>query len=636
MIVELGHFALVLALALSLFAGILPIWGAQKGRLAWVNFAAPSSLMLSFLTTFAFAVLAFAFLTNDFSVAYVAQNSGKNLPAFYKFAALWGGHEGSLLLWIVMMGWWSAAFVFNSRNIPPLFRARVLGVLALVSFGFLLFILATSNPFARLLPMAIDGRDLNPLLQDVGMIIHPPLLYMGYVGFSLAYAFAVAALIAGQVNTEWAKKSRPWTLLAWIFLTLGIAVGSWWAYFELGWGGWWFWDPVENASFMPWLIGTALIHSLLVTEKRGSFKNWSVLLAISAFSLSLLGTFLVRSGVLTSVHAFATDPKRGVFILIFLSIVIGASLFLFALRAPKVGLGARFAIVSRESFLLFGNILLVVACGTVLLGTLYPLLIDALHWGKISVGPPYFNAVFVPIVFPLFFFIGIAVWLRWKKSDASPILKKLAVPFVFSIICAVILLSIYQKFQITSFLALFLAFWIFFSALAHVFTRIKQSKQSLPLDFLGMHVAHLGVAVFVVGAAMVSSFELEKNVVLTVENRVEIADYAVIFKGIATKAGPNYTANVGEFWVEQNGDKIATLNPEKRNYHSSAMPMSEAAADSNIFRDIYVALAEPADSAKPGGAWVVRVYYKPFISWLWAGALLMAIGGLLAFLKVKK
>lgn len=636
MIIEFGHFALVLALVLSLPAGVLPILGAQKGRLAWVNFAAPANLALSFLTTIAFAALAFAFLTDDFSVAYVAQNSGNNLPAFYKFAAIWGGHEGSLLLWIVMMGWWSAAFVCNSKNIPPFFRAQVLGVLALVSFGFLLFILASSNPFNRLLPMALNGRDLNPLLQDIGMIIHPPLLYMGYVGFSLAYAFAVAALISGKVNTEWAKKSRPWTLLAWIFLTLGIAVGSWWAYFELGWGGWWFWDPVENASFMPWLIGTALLHSLLVTEKRGSFKNWSVLLAISAFSLSLLGTFLVRSGVLTSVHAFATDPKRGVFILIFLSLVIGSSLFLFALRAPKVGLGARFSLISRESFLLLGNILLVVACGTVLLGTLYPLLIDALQWGKISVGPPYFNAVFVPIVFPLLFFIGIAVWLRWKKSDSSPILKKLAIPFVLSLVAAAALLALYQKFQTTSFLALFLAFWIFFGALAHIFNRIKQSQAPLPLDFLGMHLGHLGVAVFVLGAAMVSTFEIEKNVVLTVENHVEIADYSVIFKGITQKTGPNYTAYVGEFWLEKDNQKIATLNPEKRNYHSSAMPMSEAAVNANILRDIYVALAEPAHAEKTNGAWIVRVYYKPFISWLWAGALLMAIGGLFAFLKAKK
>lgn len=635
MIVELGHFALVLALSLSFFAGILPLCGAQKNKMAWVNFAAPANLAISFLTTFAFVVLAQAFLTDDFSVAYVAQNSGKNLPAFYKFAAVWGGHEGSLLLWIVMLGWWSAVFVFGSANIPALFRARVLGVLALVSFGFLLFILATSNPFTRLLPMALDGRDLNPLLQDVGMIIHPPLLYMGYVGFSLAYAFALSALISGKINTEWAKNSRPWTLAAWIFLSLGIAVGSWWAYFELGWGGWWFWDPVENASFMPWLIGTALIHSLLVTEKRGSLKNWSVLLAICVFSLSLLGTFLVRSGVLTSVHAFATDPKRGVFILIFLSVVIGASLFLFALRAPKVGLGARFSFISRESFLLFGNILLVVACGTVLLGTLYPLLIDALAWGKISVGPPYFNAVFVPIVFPLFFLIGIAAWLRWKKSDGKPIAKKLTIPFVLSLICAATLLWFYEKFQATSFTALFLAFWIFLCAIAHIFQRLHKTKH-LPVNFLGMHLAHLGVAVFVLGAAMVGTFEIEKNSVLTVENRVEIAGYSVIFKGISTKNGPNYTANVGEFLLEKNGKPLAMLYPEKRYYHSSAMPMSEASVDSTIFRDIYVALSEPAESDNPHSAWIVRVYYKPFISWLWLGALLMALGGFLAFLRLLK
>jgi cytochrome c-type biogenesis protein CcmF len=396
MIPELGHFALILAALVSLILGTLPMIGAHTNRQAWIAVARPAATALAMLVTFSFACLTQAFVANDFSVVYVAQHSNSLLPIEYRVAGVWGGHEGSLLLWILMLTWWAFLVAVFSRELPDTMVARVLGTLGLVGFGFLLFILLTSNPFERLLPGAAEGRDLNPLLQDPGLVIHPPLLYMGYVGFSVAYAFAIAALLSGKLDAAWARWSRPWTMAAWIFLTLGIAMGSWWAYYELGWGGWWFWDPVENASFMPWLIGTALIHSLAVTEKRGSFKNWTVLLAISAFSLSLLGTFLVRSGVLTSVHAFATDPRRGIFILIFLVAVIGASLTLFAARAPKVGLGGRFGLVSRESLLLTNNVLLVVACATVLLGTLYPLLIDALGAGKISVGPPYFNAVFVP------------------------------------------------------------------------------------------------------------------------------------------------------------------------------------------------------------------------------------------------
>jgi cytochrome c-type biogenesis protein CcmF len=430
MIPELGTFALILALCVALTQGTLPLIGAHGNRQAWIALARPAAIAQALLLAFAFGCLTTAFVQNDFSVLYVAQHSNTLLPLQYRIAAVWGGHEGSLLLWVLMLVLWALAVALLSRQLPEAMVARVLGVLGLVSAGFLLFILFTSNPFERLLPGAEEGRDLNPLLQDPGLIFHPPMLYMGYVGFSVAFAFAIAALLSGQLDAAWARWSRPWTTAAWIFLTLGIALGSWWAYYELGWGGWWFWDPVENASFMPWLVGTALVHSLAVTEKRGSFKNWTVLLAISAFSLSLLGTFLVRSGVLTSVHAFATDPRRGIFILVFLVAVIGSSLALFAWRAPKVGLGGRFALLSRESLLLTNNVLLVVACASVLLGTLYPLLIDALGAGKLSVGPPYFDAVFVPLMLPAVFLMGVAPFARWKQASFGELARTLRWAFV--------------------------------------------------------------------------------------------------------------------------------------------------------------------------------------------------------------
>ncbi len=633
MVVELGHFALIVALVLSLLGGILPLWGTLQQKSAWVNLILPSSLGVGGLILFAFWVLGFAFVTNDFSVLYVANNSGRDLPLFYKIAALWGGHEGSLLLWVVLLSLWMNAFLLSSSKLPPLFRCRVLAVLLLLHFGFLLFILATSNPFLRIVPMPLNGRDLNPLLQDLGMILHPPLLYMGYVGFAIAFAFALAALIAGEVNTAWAKYSRPWTLTAWIFLSLGIAVGAWWAYYELGWGGWWFWDPVENASLMPWLIGTALLHSLTVSEKRGSFKNWSVLLALSAFSLSLLGTFLVRSGVLTSVHAFATDPKRGIFILVFLSLVIGISLFLFALRAPKVGLGARFTLLSRESFLLLGNILLVIAASVVLLGTLYPLIMNAFNLGKISVGPPYFNTVFVPVALPAFFLIALSPLLRWKESILF--YQKHLVPVFLSFFLSLGTLFLLGDFLFLPFCALFLAFWIVFSALFQIKERLAKTK-NLPLSFLGMHTAHIGVAVFVIGSAVVSNFSIEKNTVLTVEKKAEVAGYSLLFQNLTQEQGPNYVSIVGKFLLEKDGAPLAFLTPEKRTYTTSMMPMTESAVHSTFWRDIYIALAEPVDAENPQGAWVVRLYYKPFINWLWSGAFLMALGAFFALLGLKK
>ncbi len=641
MIPELGHFALILAVAVALCGGVLSLLGAHQNRTAWVSLAVPGARLLALLVTFAFVCLTIAFVNNDFSVRYVAEHSNSLLPLQYRIAGVWGGHEGSLLLWMLMLSWWSLAVSAFSRQLPEAMVARVLGVLALVGAGFLLFILITSNPFDRLLPGAEEGRDLNPLLQDPGLVIHPPLLYMGYVGFSVAYAFAVAALLSGQLDAAWARWSRPWTVGAWIFLTLGIALGSWWAYYELGWGGWWFWDPVENASFMPWLVGTALIHSLAVTEKRGSFKNWTVLLAIAAFSLSLLGTFLVRSGVLTSVHAFATDPRRGIFILAFLVAVIGTSLALFAWRAPKVGLGGRFGLMSRESLLLTNNVLLVVACGTVLLGTLYPLIIDALAAGKISVGPPYFNAVFVPVMVPILFLIGVGPFARWKEASASELARMLVWAVIPGVVVAAVLPFVYGSWTPLVGLGLLLAFWIVATSLLNFAQRVQATRAGLPLiramlrqprHFIGMHLAHLGVAVFVIGVTMVGGFQDEKDVKMAPGDTVTVADYTFRFNSVREIEGPNYVALRGDVDLLRDGKLLNKLFPEKRAYQSSGMPMTEAAIDAGFLRDVYVSLGEPIDRDKPLGEWAVRVYYKPFVDWIWGGCFLMALGGLLAVL----
>ncbi|MBF1163483.1 MAG: heme lyase CcmF/NrfE family subunit [Dechloromonas agitata] len=641
MIPELGHFALILAALVSLILGTLPMIGAHTNRQAWIAVARPAATALAMLVTFSFACLTQAFVANDFSVVYVAQHSNSLLPIEYRVAGVWGGHEGSLLLWILMLTWWAFLVAVFSRELPDTMVARVLATLGLVGFGFLLFILLTSNPFERLLPGAAEGRDLNPLLQDPGLVIHPPLLYMGYVGFSVAYAFAIAALLSGKLDAAWARWSRPWTMAAWIFLTLGIAMGSWWAYYELGWGGWWFWDPVENASFMPWLIGTALIHSLAVTEKRGSFKNWTVLLAISAFSLSLLGTFLVRSGVLTSVHAFATDPRRGIFILIFLVAVIGASLTLFAARAPKVGLGGRFGLISRESLLLTNNVLLVVACATVLLGTLYPLLIDALGVGKISVGPPYFNAVFVPVMSPILFLMGVGPFARWKEASVPEIAKAVKWALAVGVIVAIALPLLYGQWYAMTALGIFFATWIVVTALLNFIERVQHTRAgrgflataaSQPRSFVGMHLAHIGVAVFVVGVTMVGSYQDEKDVKMAPGESVDVAGYHFTFNGVKAVEGPNYVAAQGDFDLAVNGQFVRKMNPEKRNYHSSAMPMTEASIDAGLLRDVYVSLGEPIDRDKPEGEWAVRVYYKPFVDWIWGGCVLMSLGGLIAML----
>jgi len=633
MIPELGHFALILAFTLALVQGILPLIGAATNQTNLMAVARPAAQGQFVFAAIAFACLAYSFITNDFSVLNVATNSNSRLPTAYRFAATWGSHEGSILLWIFILSVWTVAVTLFSRHLPQVMVARVLGVMGLISVGFLLFTLLTSNPFDRLIPAALDGRDLNPLLQDPGMVIHPPILYIGYVGFSVAFAFALAALMGGRLDAAWARWSRPWTTAAWIFLTLGIALGSWWAYYELGWGGWWFWDPVENASFLPWLVGTALIHSLAVTEKRGAFKSWTVLLAIAAFSLSLLGTFLVRSGVLTSVHAFAVDPKRGVFILIFLSIVIGASLLLFAWRAPKVGLGGKFALISRETFLLANNVLLLVATGAVLLGTLYPLFIDALGLGKISVGPPYFDAVFMPLMAPAIFLMGIGPFARWKEQALPELAKRLKWAFGVALISALLMpFTLGEWTPLVSF-GLLLAFWVIAAGVYGVWSRLAQTPGTLTAriakqtpSWWGMQLAHFGVAIFIIGVTLVKGYETERDVRMDIGSTLSVNQYVFTFRGAAPQAGPNYQAWVGTVEVTKNDKLVATLHPEKRTYPSTGMAMTEAAIDIGLTRDLYVALGEPLAS----GAWSVRVYHKPFVDWIWGGCVLMALGGLLA------
>ncbi|MFA7281740.1 MAG: heme lyase CcmF/NrfE family subunit [Sterolibacterium sp.] len=629
MIPELGHFAIILALLVAVVQGVLPLLGAHRNDAAWMAVARPAAQAQWLMLLVAFGCLTYAFVVNDFSVQYVAEHSNSKLPVLYRVAAVWGGHEGSLLLWVLLLASWTLAVSLLARALPEAMVARVIGVLGLVSCGMLLFILLTSSPFERLMSIPQDGRDLNPLLQDPGLVIHPPMLYMGYVGFSVAFAFAIAALLSGSLDAAWARWSRPWTLAAWIFLTLGIALGSWWAYYELGWGGWWFWDPVENASFMPWLVGTALIHSLAVTEKRGAFKNWTVLLAIGAFSLSLLGTFLVRSGVLTSVHAFATDPRRGIFILTFLVVVIGTSLLLFAWRAPKVGLGGRFELMSRETLLLVNNVLLVVACGSVLLGTLYPLLIDALGLGKLSVGPPYFQAVFVPLMAPLLFLIAIGPTARWKQASASEMAKRLRIAFALALAAGIGLPFLLGSWTPLVGLGLMLAVWIVVSAALQIRDRFRHSGTP-PLSFWGMQIAHLGIAIFVIGVTMVKGYETEKDVRMAPQDTIEVGGYTIRLLGVKDAAGPNYRASIGDVELSKDGKLLRTMHPEKRNYFSSAMPMTEAAIDTGFTRDVYVSLGEPVGIEDGSGAWSVRVHYKPFVDWIWFGCLFMALGGLVA------
>jgi cytochrome c-type biogenesis protein CcmF len=633
MIAELGLFSLMVALAVSLVLGTLPIVGAARGNAAWMDLARPAARAVFALVVLASACLVASFVRDDFSVVYVATNSTRALPLRYKLAAFWGGHEGSMLLWLLILSFWMFAVSIFSRHLPQAMVARILAVMGLVGVGFLLFILLTSSPFERLIPAAEEGRDLNPLLQDPGMVAHPPMLYMGYVGFSVAFAFAIGALLGGNLDATWARWSRPWTTVAWSFLTLGICLGSAWAYYTLGWGGWWFWDPVENASFMPWLAGTALMHSLAVTEKRGGFKNWTVLLAIFAFSLSLLGTFLVRSGVLTSVHSFASDPRRGVFILLFLAVVIGGSLALFAWRAPKVGLGERFGLVSRETMLLTNNVLFLAAAGSVLLGTLYPLFLDALGLSKISVGPPYFDVVFVPLMTPALFLMGVGPLARWKQANLPEIGRRLKWAFGVSIATALVLPLAIGPWSGLAAFGLWLALWIFAATVVNLWSRVRSMPGSLgsrlrglPLGYYGMLCAHVGVAVFVTGVTLVKTYETEKDVQMDVGDTVSIGPYTFQFQGVSGGARENYTYARGIFDVTKGGHTVRSMSPEKRQFMAQQEPMTKAAIDRGLTRDLYVSLGEAVGKT----AWVVRVYYKPFVDWIWGGCLLMVFGGAMA------
>jgi cytochrome c-type biogenesis protein CcmF len=628
MIPEIGQVTLMGALLVSVLMGILPLIGASNGNQRLMKIGQTGAIAQFFLVAMAFAMLTWAFVVQDFSVEYVARNSNSQLPMEYRFSAVWGSHEGSLLLWELILCLWTFGVALFSRKLPDEFRARTLAVLGWISSGFLMFVIFTSNPFRRLMPSAVDGLDLNPLLQDPGLIIHPPMLYMGYVGFSVAFAFAVAALLGQQVNRDWVRWSRPWTHVAWAFLTLGIALGSWWAYYELGWGGWWFWDPVENASFMPWIVGTALIHSQAVTEKRGAFRNWTLILAITAFSLCLLGTFLVRSGVLTSVHAFASDPTRGVFILAYLFVVVGGSLTLFAVRAPAMVQGGNFAGLSRETLLLVNNLLLVVMAAMVLTGTLYPLLLDALEAGKISVGPPYFGTMFALLLTPLAALLPLGFYAKWQEDSLKRLLGKLAVPGVFALLGGLATAFFLPGAGGWGIAGTAGAFWIMSSCILYYVKRLSSGNGRLPgRSETGMILAHFGVGLFLVGASLTNAISSEKHLRMTGGDSFVLAGYNFVFEGTRGVRGPNYVADEGEFIVYKDGERVANLYPQKRRY-SSGQVMTEAALDPGLTRDLYVSLGEPLDDR--GSAWAIRIYHKPFIRFIWLGSLLMMAGGFLA------
>ncbi|MCG2580416.1 MAG: heme lyase CcmF/NrfE family subunit [Marinobacter sp.] len=630
---ELGQFALILALLLAVLLSVVPLVGSVTGRDTLQAYARPLSAGLFVFIAIAFGILTHAFVTDDFSVAYVANNSNSMLPWYYKFSAVWGGHEGSLLLWILMLAGWTLAVAIFSRRLPSVMIAQVLSVMGIVCVGFLLFIIMTSNPFERMLPnVPADGADLNPLLQDFGLIIHPPMLYMGYVGFSVAFAFAIAALINGRLDAAWARWSRPWTTVAWAFLSLGIALGSWWAYYELGWGGWWFWDPVENASLLPWLSGTALMHSLAVTEKRGVFKSWTVLLAIVTFSLSLLGTFLVRSGVLTSVHAFASDPERGTFLLALLAITIVSSLALYAFRAPVVHVRARYGSLSREIFLLLNNVLLVAATLLVMVGTLYPLVLDYLDMGRLSIGEPFFNLTFSPLALAAGLLLGAGIFSRWKKTDGGWLGRKLLWPLAISVLATAVVMVSYGAFKPWAFAGCFVAIWVTVATFWDLWDKSSSRKGRIQglkrqsRSYYGMVLGHLGLAITMAGATVVSNYGVERDVRMTPGDTAMVGDYQILFTDIGERRGQNFTAQYGSFDVSLDGQTVATLHPEKRQYLVQRNVMTEAAIDAGLFRDVFVAIGERITD----DAWAIRIQYKPLVRWLWLGALFMAAGGFLA------
>ena len=629
MIPEIGHFALILALSLAICQGVLPLIGAHRNDEAMMAIAKPAATGQWFFIIVSFICLTWSFLQSDFSVLYVANHSQLALPTMYKISAVWAAHEGSLLLWVLILATWTVAVSRYSSEMPARFTARVIGVLGLLSCGFLLFTLLTSNPFDRIFPAPADGGDLNPLLQDFGLAIHPPILYIGYVGFSVAFAFAIAAMLAGNLDQKWARWTRPWTTWAWLFLTVGISLGSWWAYYELGWGGWWFWDPVENASFMPWLVGTALIHSLAVTEKRGLFKSWTLLLAISAFSLSLLGTFLVRSGILVSVHAFATDPARGIFILAFLGIVIGGALTLYAMKASKLDSEAGFRPLSRETFLLLNNVLLVIAATLILGGTLAPLIVDVMQAGKISVGPPYFEFAFAIPMVPLILLVGVGMHTAWRSQDGESLKRQLAKPAIAALIIGGLIPTVfYGRFGLLVTVGSIASVWIVILSLMPVYRslRRKAGTPAIGRSVLGMCIAHFGVGVFTFGITIVLAFTLEEDLSLTPGQSADFAGYAFELRELSDVDGPNYRALEGVIEVRRDGEFVATMRPQKRTYLVQQSPMTEAAIDAGWNRDLFVALGDPLGN----NAWSVRLQYKPFIRFIWLGTLIMAFGGIVA------
>ena len=633
MIAELGNYALALSLAIAVLLAIFPLWGAEKGNVQFMALARPMTYGLFLILSVSFGALFYVFAINDFSVQYVVNNSNTTLPIYYRLSAVWGSHEGSLLLWIWLLSLWSAAVALFSKRLPQEAVARVLGIMGIISIGFLLFVLFTSNPFTRTFPdFPVDGKELNPLLQDIGLIFHPPLLYMGYVGFSVAFAFSIASLMTGKLDTAWARWSRPWTMAAWVFLTLGIVLGSWWAYYELGWGGWWFWDPVENASFMPWLAGTALLHSLAVTEKRGSFKAWTVLLAILAFSLCLLGTFLVRSGILVSVHAFASDPTRGLYVLAYLIVVIGGSLTLYAYKGSQIRSRDNAERYSRESLLLLNNILLMTALCVVLLGTLLPLVHKQLGLGSISIGAPFFDQMFLIIMTPFALLLGIGPLVKWRRDQFSAIRTPVIASVIIMLIAGFALPYLLQdKLTVSAVLGTMMTVIIVLLSLYEMHQRATyrdtfwRGISKLSRSHWGMILAHLGVAMTVWGIAFSQNYSIERDVRMNVGDTVQIAGYDFTFKGISDANGPNYVGGKAQIDISRDGKHETTLYAEKRLYTVSKMPMTEAAIDWGFSRDLYAALGEKLDN----NAWALRLYYKPFIRWIWLGGLFMALGGVL-------
>ncbi|PSJ46234.1 heme lyase NrfEFG subunit NrfE [Zobellella endophytica] len=634
MIPEIGQFTLILALAASVVLSIYPLLGAARGNVGMMLLARPLAYAQFGFLLVSFLCLTWAFVVHDFTVLYVASNSNSLLPLEYRISAVWGAHEGSLLLWVLILAGWTAAVARFSRALPLDAVARVLSVMGMVGIGFLLFVLLTSNPFERTLPyFPVDGRDLNPLLQDPGLIFHPPMLYMGYVGFSVAFAFAIASLMTGKLDSAWARWSRPWTMAAWIFLTLGIALGSWWAYYELGWGGWWFWDPVENASFMPWLAGTALIHSLAVTEKRATFKAWTVLLAIMAFSLSLLGTFLVRSGVLVSVHAFASDPTRGLFILVFLMLVVGSSLLLYAIKGAEVKSHGKHELASRETMLLGNNIILMAGLVVVLIGTLLPLVHKELGLGSISIGAPFFNSLYAWLIIPFALLLGAGPLFRWRRQQMREVNGKLLLALVVSMVLGLGLPWWFaESFEPWAALGLGLGVFIVVTSLQETWVRATHKHsfgvgvRKLGNSHWAMILGHVGLAVSIIGIACTQIYSIERDVRMAKGDSVTFADYTFTFEGIERADGPNYEGHKGVISVAENGRPLSELHAEKRLYLVQRMPMTEAAIDAGFTRDLYAALGEELDD----GAWAIRLYYKPFVRWIWFGALLMSAGGVIA------